>query len=87
MAKFGSAADRQADRQGLRCDKLREPDRWPLRPEVNPRCGLPLLLPSLTCLALSVDVLWRPLVSVAVVTQLVTHLLRARERAPGPWPS
>ena len=30
-------------------------------------------LTRLTCLALSVGVLWRPLVSVAVVTQLVTH--------------
>ncbi len=30
-------------------------------------------LPCLTCLAPSVDVRWRPLVSVAVVTHLVTH--------------
>jgi hypothetical protein len=48
-------------------------NRRPLRPEANARCGLPPLLPSLTCLAPSVDVLWHPLVSVAVVTQLVTH--------------
>jgi hypothetical protein len=32
-----------------------------------------IALPLLTCLALSVDVRWRPLVSVAVVTHLVTH--------------
>jgi hypothetical protein len=35
-----------------------------------------LLLLGLTCPASSVDVRWRPLVSVAVVTQLVTHLPR-----------
>jgi hypothetical protein len=45
----------------------------PLRPEANARCDLPPLLPWLTCLAPSVDVRWRPLVSVAVVTELVTH--------------
>jgi hypothetical protein len=51
-------------------------NRRPLRPEANARCRLPPLLLSLTCLAPSVDVRWRPLVSVAVVTQLVTHRLR-----------
>jgi hypothetical protein len=48
-------------------------NRRPLRPEANARCGLPPHLLRLTCLAPSADVLWRPLVSVAVVTQLVTH--------------
>jgi hypothetical protein len=47
--------------------------RWPLRPEANARGGLPPPLLSLTCLAPSVDVRWRPLVYVAVVTQLGTH--------------
>jgi len=28
----------------LRCDKLREPDRWPLRPEANALRLLPTLL-------------------------------------------
>src|SRR5947208_433060 len=46
---------------------------WPLRPEAHARFGLPPLLLRLTCAAPSVDVLWRPLVSVAVVTRLVTH--------------
>ena len=41
---------------------------WPLRPEANARCRLPPFLLSLTCLVPSVDVRWRPLVSVAVVT-------------------
>jgi hypothetical protein len=45
----------------------------PLRPEANARCGLPPLFLRLTCAVPSVDVLWRPLVSVAVVTHLVTH--------------
>jgi hypothetical protein len=48
----------------------------PLRPEANARCGLPPLLLWLTCLAPSVDVLRRQLVSAAVVTQLVTHRLK-----------
>jgi hypothetical protein len=47
--------------------------RWPLRPEANARCGLAPLLPCLTCHVPSVDVHLRPLVFVAVVTQLVTH--------------
>jgi hypothetical protein len=46
--------------------------RWPLRPEANARCGLPPLLLRLTCLAPSVDVRWRSLVSVAVVTHLAS---------------
>ena len=45
----------------------------PLRPEANARRGLPPLLLGLTCLAPSVDVRWRPLMYVAVVTHLVTH--------------
>ncbi len=49
------------------------PGYWPLRPEANARCGVPPLLLCLTCVAPSVDVLRRPLVSAAVVTQLVTH--------------
>jgi hypothetical protein len=48
-------------------------NRRPLRPEANARGGVPPPLPCLTCLAPSVDVRWRPLVSVAVVTHLVTH--------------
>ena len=48
-------------------------NRRPLRPEANARCDLPPFLPCLTCFAPSVDVRWRPLVSVAVVTHLVTH--------------
>ena len=51
---------------GLRAARCR----WPLRPEANARCRLPPLLLSLTCPALSADVRWHPLVSVAVVTQL-----------------
>ena len=43
------------------------------RPEANARCGLPPLLLRLTCLAPSVDIRRRSLVSVAIVTQLVTH--------------
>ena len=59
------------------CSETRSPYwRRPLRPEANARCRLPPLLLSLTCLAPSVDVRWRPLLSVAVVTQLVTHRLR-----------
>ena len=45
---------------------------WPLRPEANARCGLPPLFLRLTCLAPSVDIRWRPLVSEVVVTDLVT---------------
>jgi len=48
-------------------------NRRPLRPEANARGRLPPLLPCLTCLAPSVDVRWRPLVAVAVVTHLVTR--------------
>ena len=48
-------------------------NRRPLRPEANARSCLPPLLLHLTCLAPSVDVRGRPLLSVAVVTQLVTH--------------
>jgi hypothetical protein len=54
----------------------------PLRPEANARCGLPPLLLRLTCLAPSVHVRWRSLVSVAVVTHLVTHSLLAPARLP-----
>ena len=72
-----SGGTRQADRRGSRCDELREPpNRWPLRPKPTRDVAyLPPLLLSLNCLALFVDVRWRPLVSVAVVTQLVTHRL------------
>jgi hypothetical protein len=35
-----------------------------------------------SCLASSVGVRWRPLMSVAVVTQLVTHRLRVQRRGP-----
>jgi hypothetical protein len=59
-------------------------NRRPLRPEANARCGLPPLSPFLTCAPPSVDVLRRPLVFVAVVTQLVTHRpVRAWWQAPG----
>src|SRR5215831_10843729 len=51
-------------------------NRRPLRPEAKARCGLPPVLLCLTCVSPSVDVLWRPLVSVAVVTELVTHMPR-----------
>jgi hypothetical protein len=50
--------------------------RRPLRPEANAQCGLPPPLFGLTCLAASVDVRWRPLVCVAIVTHLVTHSSR-----------
>ena len=46
-------------------------------PKPTRDCGLPPLLLRLTCPTPSVDVRWHPLVSVAVVTQLVTHLPRA----------
>jgi hypothetical protein len=42
--------------------------RQPLRPEANAPCRLPPLLLCLTCLAPSLDVRWRPLESVAVVS-------------------
>ena len=48
-------------------------NRRPLRPEANARGRLPPLLLCLTCLAPSMDIRWRPLVSVVVVTHLVTH--------------
>ncbi len=60
-------------------------DSRPLRLEANARCGLPPLLLGLTCLALSVDVRRRPLMYVAVVTQLDTHqvgTLRRYGRGP-----
>ena len=42
-------------------------------PNPNARGGLPPHFLCLTCLVLSVEVRWRPLVSVAVVTHLVSH--------------
>jgi hypothetical protein len=59
--------------------------RWPLRPEANARCDLPLLLLPLTYLAPPVDLRWRPLVSVAVVTQLAisSGMVALRENAAG----
>jgi hypothetical protein len=55
--------------------------------EANARCGLPPLLFRLTYAAPSVDVLWRPLMSVAVVTQLLTRQGRAVVVATGRIPA
>ena len=38
-----------------------DPLTWPLRPQANARCDVPPLFLCLTCLAPSVDILWRPL--------------------------
>ena len=86
------AAGKRADLQDIRAidPDLVERESWLLGSALRQvvaelpeggRAGLPPLLLGLTCLAPSVDVRGRPLASVAVVTQLVTHLPRVR-RSP-----